>query len=97
MLVLLVALAAVGLPAAVLTATCAGRSCESAGGGEIRVPFCPLPEAVKAGVVNGFRAGRRPLRRSWGECQGYAVPCLTALTYSRLCCSQSRIDSGVSW
>jgi len=60
MLVLLVALAAIGIPAAVLTATCAGRSCESAGGGEVRVPFCPLPRAVKDGVVNGFREGRSP-------------------------------------
>jgi hypothetical protein len=60
MLVLLVALAAIGIPAAVLTATCAGRSCESAGGGEVRVPFCPLPEAVKDGIVNGFREGRSP-------------------------------------
>jgi hypothetical protein len=60
MLVLLVALAAIGIPAAVLTATCAGRSCESPGGGEVRVPFCPLPEGVKAGVVNGFREGRSP-------------------------------------
>jgi hypothetical protein len=60
MLVLLVALAAIGIPAAVLTATCAGRSCQSASGGEVRVPFCPLPQAVKDGIVNGFREGRSP-------------------------------------
>jgi hypothetical protein len=59
MLVLLVALGAIGIPAAVLTATCAGRSCRSAGG-EVRVPFCPLPEAVRQGLVNGFREGRSP-------------------------------------
>jgi hypothetical protein len=26
----------------------------------------------------------------------WAVPCCTAFTYSRVCCSQSRMDSGVS-
>ena len=60
MLVLFVALAAIGIPAAVLTATCAGLSCQSPGGGEVRVPFCPLPEAVRDGIVNGFREGRSP-------------------------------------
>ena len=60
MLVLIVALAAIGIPAAVLTATCAGRSCANADEGSVRVPFCPLPGAVKEGVVNGFREGRSP-------------------------------------
>jgi hypothetical protein len=60
MLVLIVALAAIGIPAAVLTATCAGRSCANADTGDVRVPFCPLPEAIKDGVVNGFREGRSP-------------------------------------
>jgi hypothetical protein len=60
MLVLIVTLAAIGIPAAVLTATCAGRSCANADEGDVRVPFCPLPEAVKDGVVNGFREGRSP-------------------------------------
>ena len=54
-MVMLVVLAAIGIPAAVLTATCAGRSCEASGGEALRVPFCPLPDAVKEGVVNGFR------------------------------------------
>jgi hypothetical protein len=57
---MLVALAAIGIPAAVLTATCAGRSCEASGGEAVRVPFCPLPQDVKEGVVNGFREGRSP-------------------------------------
>jgi hypothetical protein len=60
MLVLLVAVAAIGVPAAVLTATCAGRSCANASAGDVRVPFCPLPQAVKDGIVNGFREGRSP-------------------------------------
>ena len=57
---MLVSLAAIGIPAAVLTATCAGRSCDASGGEAVRVPFCPLPQAVKEGVVNGFREGRSP-------------------------------------
>jgi Type I phosphodiesterase / nucleotide pyrophosphatase len=57
---MLVALAAIGIPAAVLTATCAGRSCDASGGEAARVPFCPLPAAVKEGIVNGFREGRSP-------------------------------------
>ena len=57
---MLVSLAAIGIPAAVLTATCAGRSCDASGGEAVRVPFCPLPQDVKEGVVNGFREGRSP-------------------------------------
>jgi hypothetical protein len=57
---MLVVLAAIGIPAAVLTATCAGRSCEASGGEALRVPFCPLPEAIKAEIANGFREGRSP-------------------------------------
>jgi len=37
--------------------------------------------------VRGWAAPRR---------ERYAVPCCTAFTYSRVCCSQSRIDRGVS-
>ena len=57
---MLVVLAAVGIPAAVLTATCAGRSCDASGGETVRVPFCPLPAALKDGIANGFREGRSP-------------------------------------
>jgi hypothetical protein len=60
MLVLIVALAAIGIPAAVLTARCAGRSCANADEGAVRVPFCPLPDALRQGVVDGFREGRSP-------------------------------------
>src|SRR6266540_6110925 len=55
-----VVLGAIGIPAAVLTATCAGRSCEASGGESVRVPFCPLPTARKDGIANGFREGRSP-------------------------------------
>jgi hypothetical protein len=57
---MLVSLAAIGIPAAVLTATCVGRSCDASGGEAVRVPFCPLPETVKDGISNGFREGRSP-------------------------------------
>jgi hypothetical protein len=60
LLVMLFILAAIGIPAAVLTATCAGRSCDASGGETVRVPFCPLPEALKDGIANGFREGRSP-------------------------------------
>jgi hypothetical protein len=57
---MLVVLAAIGIPAAVLTATCAGRSCDASGGETVRVPFCPLSAALKDGLANGFREGRSP-------------------------------------
>ncbi len=60
LIVMLVALAAIGIPAAVLTATCAGRSCDASGGEAVRVPFCPLPDALKDEIANGFREGRSP-------------------------------------
>jgi hypothetical protein len=57
---MLVALAAIGIPAAVLTATCAGRSCDASGDETMRVPFCPLSRDLKVGIENGFREGRSP-------------------------------------
>jgi hypothetical protein len=60
LLVTLVALAAIGIPAAVLTATCAGRSCDTSGAEAVRVPFCPLSQDLKDGIANGFREGRSP-------------------------------------
>jgi len=57
---MLVALAAIGIPAVVLTATCVGRSCDASGGEAVRVPFCPLPRDLKDGISNGFREGRSP-------------------------------------
>jgi hypothetical protein len=59
-LLMFVVLTAIGIPAAVLTATCAGRSCDASGGEAVRVPFCPLPAALKDEIVNGFRQGRSP-------------------------------------
>jgi len=59
LLVLLLVLAAIGIPAGVLRAACAGNSCVSAGG-EARVPFCPLPQDLKADIAAGYREGRSP-------------------------------------
>lgn len=60
LLVLLVILAGMGVPAGILRATCAGRSCDEGGGGPARVPFCPLPARLKADIEAGFREGRSP-------------------------------------
>ncbi len=58
-MVLLVVLGALAVPAGVLRAACAGRSCAS-DSSPARVPFCPLPAALKADLVAGFREGRSP-------------------------------------
>ena len=60
LLVLLLILAGLGVPAGVLRATCAGKSCQDGGGGQARVPFCPLPAHLKADIEAGFRQGRSP-------------------------------------
>ncbi len=59
LLALLVILAAIGIPAGVLRAVCAGSSCAD-GGSAGRVPFCPLPAKLKDAIVNGYREGRSP-------------------------------------
>jgi hypothetical protein len=57
---LLIICAAIGIPAVALRAACAGKSCSSGGGDEARIPFCPLPDALKADLAAGFREGRSP-------------------------------------
>jgi len=59
LLVLLLVLAAIGVPAGVLRAACAGKSCP-AEVAQARVPFCPLPAELKAKLAAGFREGRSP-------------------------------------
>jgi hypothetical protein len=59
LLVLLLVLAAIGVPAGVLRAACAGNSCP-ANVAQARVPFCPLPTELKAKLAAGFRQGRSP-------------------------------------
>jgi hypothetical protein len=60
LLTLLVVLAAVGVPAGVLQALCVGRSCDAGPGEAPRIPFCPLPAALREAISNGFREGRSP-------------------------------------
>ncbi len=59
LLVLLLVLAVIGVPAGVLRAACAGKSCP-ASVAHARVPFCPLPNELKAKLTAGFREGRSP-------------------------------------
>jgi hypothetical protein len=60
LVILLIICAAIGVPAVALRAACAGKSCSSGGGPEARIPFCPLPDALKADLAAGFREGRSP-------------------------------------
>ncbi len=60
LLTLLVVLAAAGIPAGALRAVCAGRSCDRYQTASTRVPFCPLPDRLKADIAAGYRAGRSP-------------------------------------
>lgn len=57
---LVLAAALVALPAGVLRALCAGRSCARAAPVSARVPFCSLPADTRAALGNGFRSGRSP-------------------------------------
>lgn len=60
LVLLLVLLAAIGIPAGVLSATCENGSC---GNGDERaspVPFCPLPAELRDRLANGYREGRSP-------------------------------------
>jgi hypothetical protein len=60
LLVLVLVLVAVGVPAGVLQAACVGRSCDGNEPSDREVPFCPLPQALKEQIVNGYREGRSP-------------------------------------
>jgi hypothetical protein len=59
LLVLLLALGAIAVPAGALRAACAGRSC-AADDTPARVPFCPLPEWLRADLAAGYREDRSP-------------------------------------
>jgi Type I phosphodiesterase / nucleotide pyrophosphatase len=50
----------VAIPAIVLRALCAGRSCDQPAASTTRVPFCSLPEALRDQLSAGFRDGRSP-------------------------------------
>lgn len=60
LVLLLVLLAAIGIPAGVLSATCAIGSCEDGVERPSPVPFCPLPPELRVRLVNGYREGRSP-------------------------------------
>ena len=60
LLVLLGACAVVALPAAVLRATCAAKTCDQARTVRARIPFCPLPDALKVPIADGYYEGRSP-------------------------------------
>ncbi|MDQ3981486.1 MAG: hypothetical protein M3271_02250, partial [Actinomycetota bacterium] len=59
-LVLLTLVALVGTPAGVLRAFCVGHSCDEPVNASGEVPFCSLPDGVRARVAAGFREGRSP-------------------------------------
>jgi hypothetical protein len=59
LLVLLVVLAALAVPAGVLRAACAGKSCAETAAAP-RVPFCPLPDWMKSDIAAGYREDRSP-------------------------------------
>jgi hypothetical protein len=60
MLIVVVVALAVAVPAAALRAMCVGRSCLRGEPARTRVPFCSLPDDVRALLVAGFRDGRGP-------------------------------------
>lgn len=60
LLTLLLVLAVLGVPAAVLRVLCVGHACDQPVEASAEVPFCSLPEAVRSLVAAGFREGRSP-------------------------------------
>src|SRR5215211_6578345 len=60
LLVLVAVCALVALPAGVLRATCAAKTCDQDRTVQARVPFCPLPGAVKSMIADGFYEKRSP-------------------------------------
>jgi Type I phosphodiesterase / nucleotide pyrophosphatase len=52
--------AAIAAPAVVLRALCLGRSCQRPIAASAEVPFCSLPEPLRAQIEAGFRDGRSP-------------------------------------
>jgi hypothetical protein len=89
-LVLLIVLAAIGVPAATLQVLCVGGACpEEADEG--RVPFCTLPEELRTLVANGYREGRSPdvLAVAAG------TPVYTEIGNLRIAWPSSEVDSRV--
>lgn len=57
-LTLAVILIVLGVPALALRALCVGNSCATADEPRTRVPFCSLPDEIRAAISNGFYEGR---------------------------------------
>jgi hypothetical protein len=55
-----VLLVLVGVPAALLRASCVGSSCNESADARTKVPFCSLPISLRRLIENGFREGRSP-------------------------------------
>ncbi len=60
LLILLAVLGLIGLPAVVLRTLCVGNSCSNTSQATARVPFCPLPAAIKQEIADGFYSGQSP-------------------------------------
>jgi len=61
LLLIVLVVGLLGIPAAALHVGCAFNACAaSASGGTTTVPFCPLPAAIRAAIVAGFRDKRSP-------------------------------------
>jgi hypothetical protein len=52
--------ALLSVPALVMRAVCAGRSCASAAGAVVEAPFCSLPTDLRRALTQGFYDGRSP-------------------------------------
>jgi hypothetical protein len=57
LLILLAALGLIGLPAVALRVFCVGNTCSDTSQAAARVPFCPLPAAIKQEIAAGYYAG----------------------------------------
>jgi hypothetical protein len=57
LLILLAILGLIGLPAVVLRTLCVGSSCSNTSQATARVPFCPLPDAIKQEITDGYYSG----------------------------------------
>ena len=61
LLLIVLVVGLLGIPAAALHIGCAFNACAaSASSGTTTVPFCPLPAAIRAAIVAGFRDKRSP-------------------------------------
>ena len=60
LVVLLIALALLGVPAAALRAECAGASCRPSAAAGTPAPFCALPADLRALISAGTYEGRSP-------------------------------------